>query len=213
MYFYAVAKGKTCGIFDSWTKCEENVKGFKGAIYKKFNNKQDAQLFIQELCIQTDKICESKQLHPPDYYVYMDGACSKNGSNEAKGGIGIYLGENDPRNISKKLDGKHTNNIAELQAMICAFSIVQNDLDQGKIITFVSDSEYAIKCATSYGKTQHSFMWVKDIPNKDLVKTLYESCSQYDNLQFLHIKAHTNKDDVHSLGNEQADLLARKAVY
>ena len=208
MSFYAVAQGKQCGIYHSWNECQENVKGFKGAKFKKFNNENDAKLFIEN-----NQCSENIQSMDPDYFVYMDGACSKNGYEGAKGGLGIYFEENDPRNVSKKLEGKHTNNVAELQAMICAFSIVKEDLKQGKIITFVSDSEYAIKCATSYGKTQHLLLWEKDIPNKDLVKTLYELCNQYKNLQFLHIKAHTNKKDKHSLGNENADLLARNAVY
>ena len=208
MSFYAVAQGKQCGIYHSWNECQENVKGFKGAKFKKFNNENDAKLFIEN-----NQSLENIPSIEPDYFVYMDGACSKNGCEDAKSGLGIYFRENDPRNVSKKLEGKHTNNVAELDAMICAFSIVQEDLKQGKIITFVSDSEYAIKCATSYGKHQSLLTWEKDIPNKDLVKTLYESCSQYDNLQFLHIKAHTNKKDKHSLGNENADLLARNAVY
>ena len=208
MSFYAVAQGKQCGIYDSWNECQENVKGFKGAKFKKFNNENDAKLFIEN-----NQSLENIPSIEPDYFVYMDGACSKNGHESAKGGLGIYFEENDPRNVSKKLEGKHTNNVAELQAMICAFSIVKEDLKQGKIITFVSDSEYAIKCATTYGKTQYSLSWEKDIPNKDLVKTLYESCSQYKNLQFLHVRAHTNKKDKHSLGNENADLLARNAVY
>ena len=208
MSFYAVAQGKKCGIYDSWIECQENVKGFKGAKFKKFNNENDAKLFIEN-----NQCSENIQSMDPDYFVYMDGACSKNGYEGAKGGLGIYFGKNDTRNVSKKLEGKHTNNVAELEAMTCAFSIVQEHLKKGKTITFVSDSDYAIKCATSYGKHQSLLTWEKDIPNKDLVKTLYESCSQYDNLQFLHIKAHTNKKDKHSLGNENADLLARNAVY
>ncbi len=207
MSFYAVAQGKQCGIYHSWDECQENVKGFKGAKFKKFNNENDAKLFIG------NNQCDENISIEPDYFVYMDGACSKNGCEGAKSGLGIYFRENDPRNVSKKLEGKHTNNVAELEAMIYAFSIVQEDLKQGKTITFVSDSEYAIKCATSYGKTQHLLCWEKDIPNKDLVKILYESCSRYSNLQFLHIKAHTNKKDTHSIGNENADLLARNAVY
>lgn len=208
MSFYAVAQGKQCGIYYSWNECQENVKGFKGAKFKKFNNENDAKLFIEN-----NQSIENAQLIEPDYYVYMDGACSKNGHKDAKAGIGIYFGENDPRNVSKKLDGKHTNNVAELNAMILSCSIVQSDLEKGKNITFVSDSEYTIKCATSYGKTQQTLHWEKEFPNKDLVKTLYEMCCNYSNLQFLHVKAHTNKTDKHSLGNEHADLLARKSIY
>jgi ribonuclease HI len=36
---YAVAKGKTVGIFSTWNECQEQVKGIKGAVYKKFSSK------------------------------------------------------------------------------------------------------------------------------------------------------------------------------
>ncbi|KRG03945.1 ribonuclease H1 [Drosophila mojavensis] len=46
MAFYAVAKGRKVGIYESWTQCEQQVKGFKGALYKKFKCRQDAEEFI-----------------------------------------------------------------------------------------------------------------------------------------------------------------------
>ena len=49
-------------------------------------------------------------------FVYTDGACSNNGSENAKAGFGIF--SDDPRNLSKKVKGKQTNNVAELSAII-----------------------------------------------------------------------------------------------
>lgn len=46
MPFYAVAKGRTAGIFMTWPDCEAQVKGFPGARYKKFENIVAAQDFI-----------------------------------------------------------------------------------------------------------------------------------------------------------------------
>ncbi|XP_047038255.1 ribonuclease H1-like [Helicoverpa zea] len=46
MPFYAVAKGRTPGIFMSWPDCEAQVKGFPGARYKKFDTINGAQDFI-----------------------------------------------------------------------------------------------------------------------------------------------------------------------
>ena len=46
MPFYAVAKGRTPGIFMTWPDCEAQVKGFPGARYKKFENVGAAQDFI-----------------------------------------------------------------------------------------------------------------------------------------------------------------------
>lgn len=173
------------------------------SFYRKSNHKIDS---INNLTVnQTDTIV-------PAYYVYTDGACSNNGRKSACAGIGIYFGENDPRNVSKKIDGKQTNNTAELSAIIETFSIIQNDIINGKQISIVSDSEYAIKCATTYGKKCYEKNWNVDIPNKELVKCIYETYKDFENIRFLHIKAHTHNSDIHSIGNHNADKLANLAI-
>lgn len=35
---YAVAVGRDVGIFDTWEKCEESIKGFPNAKFKKFSS-------------------------------------------------------------------------------------------------------------------------------------------------------------------------------
>ena len=146
-----------------------------------------------------------------DYYVYTDGACSNNGGKNAKAGIGIYFGKNDPRNVSEKVVGKQTNNTAELKAIINTHSIIKNDLERGLRICIVSDSQYSIRCATKKKKKQNDINWSKDIPNKNLVKEIY-SLYKNKNIEFMHIKAHTGKTDIHSIGNDGADRLANKAI-
>lgn len=148
----------------------------------------------------------------PDIYVYTDGACSNNGKVFASAGIGIYFGDNDPRNISKRIEGKQTNNTAELHAINEVFSIIKNDILNYKKIMIISDSEYAIKCATTYGKKCNDMEWNINIPNKNLVKQLYERYKDYDNIKFAHIKAHTDKKDIHSIGNYNADKLANASL-
>ena len=69
-----------------------------------------------------------------------------------------------------------------------------------------------IKCATSYGEKCAKQHWNKNIPNKNLVKNLYEIYKANPNLKLKHIKAHTNAQDIHSLGNKEADNLAYNAV-
>ncbi|KAB7506758.1 Ribonuclease H1 [Armadillidium nasatum] len=48
MPFYAVAKGKKTGIFTKWPECQEQITGFKGAVYKKFDTEEEANKFVQE---------------------------------------------------------------------------------------------------------------------------------------------------------------------
>ena len=192
MAFYAVANGRTIGIFLNWNDCNNSVKGYKNALYKKFDTKEEADMFIQtnknSMHVQAIET-ENSINFITDYYVYTDGACSNNGKDNALSGIGIFFGINDMRNISKKIEGKQTNNTAELSAIIQTYSIIENDILNGKKITIVSDSEYAIKCVSTYG----------------------EKCDK-TNVQFMHVKAHTNNTDMHSIGNDNADKLANMAI-
>ena len=142
MEYYAIAKGKKTGIFANWNSCKTYIDGYKGAIFKKFDNKKDAILFIKKNNSQKnnsksiqkdissyfnisnktiaglssyskklDKSSEISEISETIEYIYTDGGCINNGKPNAIAGIGIYFGENDPRNVSKRLVGQQTNNI------------------------------------------------------------------------------------------------------
>ena len=147
-----------------------------------------------------------------DYYIYTDGSCSNNGKENAKAGIGIYFKENDIRNVSKRITGKQTNNRAELLAIIVAFFIVEKDVDAGKTVVIVTDSQYAIRCFTTYGEKCYKQGWKKDIPNKELLQQGYDLFKDTPNISLMHIRSHTGAKDVHSIGNAKADALATKCL-
>ena len=228
MVYYAVANGRTIGIFKTWAECKESVNGFKNAIYKKFSTKAEAEIFVVdskvEDSIENTVVTEEEHNEitkitddtdddfKPDYYVYTDGACSNNGRKNAMAGIGIYFGKDDPRNVSREVVGKQTNNTAELTAIIETFYIIEDDLDNNMNVCIVSDSEYAIRCVTSYGRKCDRASWKKKMPNKELVKTVYQLYKDRTNVRFKHIMAHTSETDIHSLGNDKADLLANMAI-
>jgi ribonuclease HI len=47
MSYYSVANGKTIGVFLNWNDCNNSVKGYKNALYKKFNTREEADNFIK----------------------------------------------------------------------------------------------------------------------------------------------------------------------
>lgn len=145
-------------------------------------------------------------------YIYTDGACSKNGYKDAAAGIGIYFGYQDSRNVSQRIEGKQTNNTAELGAILHLYTIIKDDIRAGKNIGIVTDSIYAIRCCTTYGKKCEDTGWKKDIPNKEMVKKAYE-LYRGTNVEFIHVMAHTGNIDVHSLGNKESDRLATNSLY
>ena len=147
--------------------------------------------------------------------VFTDGSCSMNGSIHAKAGIGVYFGEEDPRNVSKRIGGKQTNNTAELSAVIEVFHVLKDEIEQDKSIVIYTDSEYVVKCCNSFGVKCEKDNWTKkkgEIPNVELVKEVYSLYKQYENVQVEWIRAHTNNNDELSKGNEGADRLANMSI-
>jgi len=281
MIFYAVLNGRKKGIFLTWNDCNNSIKGYSNAIFKKFKTMKQAEDYIQAhstnvtsgteskticsavSCAFNDAFEKERRAHKetkkllttaqrqldamkktltqnklpqsetlkknsipkllnnsegkeeafiPDYYVYTDGSCSNNGQENAVAGIGIFFGINDIRNISQKFEGKQTNNTAELNALIQTYAIIENDIINGKKVAIVSDSTYAIKCVSTYGEKCERKNWNVVIPNKELVKKGYELYKNKSNIHFIYVKAHTNKTDVHSVGNDNADRLAKNAI-
>jgi len=227
VFYYAVASGRVPGIFLTWDECKESVQNYKNAIYKKFVTKDAAEEFIQthsqnahvmppgprSIPGESASTNADGTLFVPDYYVYTDGACSKNGRSGASAGIGVFFGTGDPRNVSCKIEGKQTNNTAELSAILRAYTILQEDILLDKKIMIASDSEYAIRCATSYGEKCAKKGWTADIPNKEMVRQLYDLHMQYyANVRLMYVRAHTENEDIHSVGNSHADKLANESI-
>ena len=162
--------------------------------------------------------------------VFTDGCSLNNGSKTKKhfGGIGIFFGDNDPRNQSIKLEETKnnpiTNNKAELKACIKAIEIILKTERPNVNITIYTDSEYTINCITKWAKGWKINDWKKtkngtkvEIKNKDLIITLFNLYNKYS-IKFKHVKAHRSKPNENSkdyyewYGNYMADKLANQAA-
>ena len=147
-----------------------------------------------------------------DINVYVDGACTNNGKPNAKAGYGVFFADDDIRNESDRVIGKQSNNTGELTAFIRALEILEKEIENKEIVNVYIDSEYVIKCATTYGSKLAKNDWKtsnnKIPPNVQLVKKAYLLFHNKPNIKLHHIAAHTNKTDVHSKGNAGADRLA-----
>ena len=215
--FYAVQKGRAPGVYLTWPECQACIKGVSGAVYQKFSSRDEADAFVAANPVTVSVTSTTKQVFrkeadsEADMYVYTDGACSNNGRPGSKAGIGIWFGPDDPRNVSERLEGG-TNNVAELTAILRVWPLVAAEVAAGKRIAIVSDSQYAIRCAGTYGAKQAATGWSADIPNKALVRAVYERYAGVDRIQFLYVAAHTEGEDRHSVGNAGADRLANLAI-
>lgn len=48
MPYYAVARGREVGVFESWDICRSHTANFKGAMYKKFDSEDTARDFVKQ---------------------------------------------------------------------------------------------------------------------------------------------------------------------
>jgi ribonuclease HI len=111
--------------------------------------------------------------------IYTDGSSLSNGRANAWGGVGVYFGPADKRNISEPLSGtKQTNQRAELMAMVRALEVAPKD----RRIVIVSDSKYSIDCVTDWFRNWQRNNWVnsskKAVENKDLVQKILEQLEE-----------------------------------
>ena len=53
--FYAVAKGRTIGIFESWDECKQYVDGFSYCCFKSFKTKQEAKEFLEKKAAENNQ--------------------------------------------------------------------------------------------------------------------------------------------------------------
>jgi ribonuclease HI len=194
MPFYATYTGHIQnGVFTTWDDCKKEI--FKKPKYKKFDTLEEAQHFNTYGPFGTDETFE--------YCVYTDGSCRKSNKTTI-GGYGIFFGKDDARNVSHRLEGVVTNNIAELTAVIECMKLIGSEK-----VGIYTDSQYAILCCTSYGEKCEKKKWPEDTPNLELVREGYTRLQERKNITLVHVTAHTLKCDVHSIGNREADLLAK----
>ena len=93
-----------------------------------FETKEDAEYYL--------RYGTKKKVNKNDTIkVFTDGACSMNGSVNAKAGIGVFFGKDDKRNISKRIIGKQTNNTAGLSAVIEVFHVLNEEVEKGKKVS------------------------------------------------------------------------------
>jgi len=158
--------------------------------------------------------------------VYTDGSTLNNQhKGKRKGGVGVFFGDNDPRNKSIQLiesnSNKVTNQVAEISACIIAIeTILENNSNHNISIMICSDSMYTINCITKWCKKWEENNWIKSdkkqIENLELIKKL-SSYYKNHNIKFKHVKGHKNQPPLDSpyykdwYGNMMADYLATTA--
>lgn len=218
--FFTVKVGRNPGVYKTWNQCEEQIKGFSGAVYKLFSSLEDADKYIQEP-VQNDSVLIQSpvtisidnfnnqieqiinELKENEIIAFVDGSYN---DNEKKSAFGtIIIDHNREENqlykaFTEKLSQDFIalrNVAAELEGVKEAISWAINY--KKKKISIYYDYEGIEKWANNEWRAKNKI-------TKDYVAFINEKKVLIE-IIFIKVPAHSGVKY-----NEQVDLLAKKAL-
>ena len=202
--YYAVRIGKTPGIYKTWEDCKAQVIGYKGAIYKGFAEKQDAEDFLRGglSASSTDAASdndENPQVEPSvsEITAYVDGSFS---SGKSFGCIILKDGEIIAE-ISKAYEDEELATMRNVAGEIKASELaMQYALDNGYTSLSIYHDYQGI-ASWCLGE------WKTNKAGTIAYKQFYDDIKDKLKVHFIKVKGHSGDEY-----NEIADRLAKKAL-
>ena len=156
--------------------------------------------------------------------IFTDGSTLNNQQKgKRRGGVGVFFGDDDKRNISFPLKEskyfKVTNQVAELTACVKGIeTLIGTQKTMARQIVIYTDSMYIVNSISSWAKNWEKNDWKKSngrtVENLKLIRKLYYYCLNLG-IILRHVKSHKNPPtDKNSkeyklwYGNYMADKLA-----
>ncbi|MBD1913740.1 MULTISPECIES: viroplasmin family protein [unclassified Leptolyngbya] len=148
--YYAVMKGRKLGIFTTWAQCQAQVKGFRGAVFKSYPTRAEAEAAIKAFdageapsifAAASRSASKASSAGPSEIIqesICVDAACSGNPGNVEY--QGVWTATKEPI-FHKGPLAQGTNNLGEFLAIVHGLSYLQN---QGLTIPIYTDSATAI---------------------------------------------------------------------
>ncbi|EMS77195.1 ribonuclease HI [Desulfotignum phosphitoxidans] len=221
MKYYAVATGRTTGIFTTWPEAKAQVEGFPGAVYKSFKTREQAEAFLADPVLGTGRkktaSSQKSRNNGPSgtdndwpegtIVVYTDGSAI---GNPGPGGYGVVI-QKHPDTPAKELSGSYghtTNNRMEMTAVIKALQALQGTVSP---VVVHSDSRYVVDALTkgwAAGWEKRGWKRSNGQPalNPDLWKQLLPLVQSL-NVRFVWVRGHSGNPL-----NERCDELANTAA-
>lgn len=216
-YYYAVKDGKKLGIYNTWAECESQVRGYRGAIYKKFSTYEDAYEFINGVSknfimkdsseIKTkikeennkEKLIDVDDLKKDEAIAYVDGSFDLASFTFSYGVVFItdsdkedYSGRDNQENLAKM-----RNVSGEIKGAMVAMDIAVKK----NIKTLYLHFDYLGIEKWAKGD------WKANKEGTKFYKEYYNSIKDRLDVVFIKVKAHSGVKY-----NEEADKLAKQAI-
>ncbi len=142
--YYVVWQGNQPGIYNSWTECQLQIKGYPDAKYKSFPSLEEAEkAFYSDYSDAINKGEKNKKEISPDQKNIIWESIAVDGASSGNPGVMEYQGV-DTKTKEQLFHQKFelgTNNIGEFLALVHALAMLEK---QQRQIPIYSDSKIAI---------------------------------------------------------------------
>jgi len=196
-FYYAVKKGLVPGVYQNWEECKNQVHGFPGAVYKKFNTMDEAQAFIGGIEKPEEIIEETNDVDAA--IAYVDGSYNLETGTYSYGVVILSDGK------------KHTFSGRDENPDLASMRNVAGEL-KGAMVAM--DWAIAKKKKTLHLHYDYTGIenWAKGNwkTNRDGTrdyKKYYDSIKDRLDVRFVKVKAHSGNEL-----NDEADQLAKDAI-
>ena len=196
--YYAIKKGMKPGIYETWSECQQQTKGYSGAEYKSFTSYIEALQYIKGLTESVRIPLQQEEPVMPDVIAYVDGSYDSETKRFSCGVVLFNKGKEE--HFSKIFDDENLaemNNVAgEIKASELAIKYcLDNKL---KSIAIYHDYEGISKWCTGE--------WQAKKDGTKAYKEFFDEASKSIVINFIKVKGHSGDKY-----NEMADQLARNA--
>ncbi|MBA1394207.1 reverse transcriptase-like protein, partial [Lactobacillus sp. XV13L] len=212
-----VKKGRRPGIYPTWPQAQQQVQGFKGAIFKGFLDLKSAQNFMQDNAASSTNATASAAI-----LLYTDGG-TRNTGNFAGGHVKTsdkaawaYLIQTHTHKYQASAGQRGaTNNQMELTAVLKGLQKLHQLHYEQQAIVLVADSRYVLD-ALRQGWLQNWQRrgWKKangqPVLNQALWQQIYQELQVFQHLEYRWTKGHAqdiNNNFVDQLLNQTMDRM------
>lgn len=207
--YYAVAKGKTPGIYFSWEDCKAQIEHFSGAVYKGFQTIEEAKKFIEKatggqgkmtVLETSDKRCSVSEVSTDSHLIaFVDGSYEDSQKRYAYGCVLVLPDENVTLNGSDAVED-----------MVSMRNVAGEITGSCEAIKWAIEHKYS--SITIYYDYEGIEKWANDIwkankPGTQRYKAFVAEMRQKIDISFQKVAAHTGVTY-----NELADKLAKEAL-
>ena len=200
MKFYAVRKGLTPGIYNTWDACKAQVSGFSGAEYKSFPSYEEALRFMGGDAGENYPSSNDYADLPENCAVaYVDGSYREDTGEFSYGVVMFHKGkkQNFSASSSDETLSEMRNVAGEIKGSEAAISYcLENAVSELEIY---HDYEGIAKWPTGE--------WKANKKGTQDYRDFYRKASERMKITFRKVKGHSGV-----LYNEEADSLAKKAL-